>query len=317
MAIYKIQNCSSLKYLDSNINQLSDFNSINNERPSVTTENSNSSISQKWIIDSISGNTYIRSCVDHNMCLSRFENATTHQCAMSLEKCYSNYRSSFSPLIQLVSASGGVYRIKLVNSNMYLTVLSSGAVSWGGLSSSDEKQLWTLSSTSATTNYTLDVYQNMNQKYSGYAGKMLEGCEAASYSNAAAFYHKGYYTYDEMLSDGFVDGDEAGWVKNYNACRYVKKANEYTSINYSNIKNQLDSEHPVLIRIINSTTGKGHTVMAYGYQNSCTTTSDLLVLDPANTHNDLDDIGLFFTLTESMTHNSKNAIDRYITTEEK
>lgn len=325
MAIYKIQNCSSLKYLDSNIAQLSDFNSTNNQRPSVTVENSSSSISQKWVIDSFSGTTHIRSCIDHNICLGKFYNPIAGQCAMSLEHCYINYRYSSNPIIQFAHVSSGTYRIRDASHyNCYLTELSSGVASWEPLDTSNPFQIWTFQSASATTNYTLKIYQNMNQKcdiYNG-TGKLFPnnqffqyGCGICTFGNAAAYHHEGSYTVEEMAEDGACSPPSGG-ISGYYSFDYMNVSGEIASWSYSQIKQELNSGNPVIIRMGVPNDDK-HYVLAYGYTGNCSSANQVFVLDPANTHNTLDDIGRLSTLSESFTWNSSTQINHIRTTSKK
>lgn len=314
MISYRIKNLHSNMYLDCGTENWSTLTS-GTTTTQVVLANNDGSKSQVWVIDGISGNIFVRTCLDVNFGLTRFENRITHQCGITNVVYYNNMANNpFSPKIQLLSTDGGL-RIKLVDSNMYLThdVFSNNAL-WGGYvdSGSDKtKQTWVLERATDITPTTLPIPQNSNQNNSNYPDK---ACAMCCVADIGAFYHKGAYTYQDMIDDGVIVLSSSS-VQRYNNCRYCNFGNEDNSPTFAKIKAQLDISRPVYLNI-----GLGekfkHYIVAYGYLNSCSSTSDVLVLDP-NNNVESRDMGIYSTLAQAITHNDATNLTMMATTSPK
>lgn len=215
---------------------------------------------------------------------------------------------------------------------MYLTVLDSGAVSWGGLMSNNMKQVWEFIQTTATVPHTLDIYQCMNQKYNQYDATFnKKGCAGSCVATINGYYGKTPFPFLDLTSTEYnilylntVDPTGNGrvypYVKNFNG---GKKANiAYTTtnnVNYSTLKSELDNNRPVMLIAKKysdplAVGNSSHYVVAYGYKNNCSSESDVLVLDPNNDDNPAEEIGYLCSLSESMSKNKKTFFRSICTT---
>lgn len=306
MPVVKIKNYHSNRYLDCQSEDWSTLTAIPTQQ--VVTNLSDDSLSQRWYIESYSGTIHIRTCLDANYGITRFENSVTHQCGITKVDSYEDMSNNpFAPEIVLEPAYSGHYRIKLAGSNMYLTELTYPSdapyASWGGYSDVGEtknRQIWLIQT--VTDCNTLTMPQNVNQKYTGNP-ELSSGCGACCVMNIAAYYKGGAYTYDD-LSDDKVVKEGFGVVKNYNACSYCSFSEDTSDYTFATIKSEIDNSHPVMISIGHYTSNTVdsydnlHYVTAYGYINSCNSSSDVLVLDSANPDS-TKPIGLYRTLSQA------------------
>lgn len=295
MSVFKIKNLFSGNYLDSQTEKWSDLKSVPTKQ--VVVVKADNSLSQRWCIDRISGDSNIRTCLDANFGITRFENAVTHQCGITNICYYANMTNKpFDPTIVLDRDSSRYFRIRLKNSNMYLTELSSPVeghfASWGAYSDSGElknRQLWLLETTTDFTCTTKIMPQNMNQKYSEYSNAYnSSGCFCSSVGDVAAFYRGKPYTYDDMIEDGIFSKNDVRC--NYGKvpyCKFTVRKNSFLSY----IKNGIDENSPLVATVSytysNGDIGK-HRVAIYGYKGNCTSYEDVLVLDPVGENTSVD-----------------------------
>ena len=305
MPVVKIKNYHTNRYLDCQSETWSTLTAIPAQQ--VVTMPSDDSISQRWYIESYSGNIYIRTCLDSNFCITRFENAVTHQCGITNAEYYNNMSNNpYAPEIVLEPVYSGHYRIKLVGSDMYLTALTYPSdtpyASWGGYSDVGEtmnRQIWLVQTVTDYDCTTLVMPQNMNQKYTGNP-ELSSGCGACCVMNISAYYKGGAYTYNDLVNDDVVTSG-SGIISNYSECDYCYFSGDNYNYTFDTIKTEIDNNHPVMISIGNYPNNKYdniHYVTAYGYINNCSSRSDVLVLDSANPDSSKP-VGLYRTLSQA------------------
>lgn len=245
---------------------------------------------------------------------------------MTLIHCYDRFISGFDPQIAFEHYGSGTYRIKLTAYNMYLTILETGEVSWGGLTSNNMKQVWEFIQTTATIPHTLEIYECMNQKYDQYDRDFNDsGCSASCVAIINGFYGKSPFPFETLIDKSvgitYKEYEYYPAVANYNGngsdeAKKVMSAKivyiRRQTPDYSKIKSELDNNRPVMI-IITDEGDNPHYVVAYGYKNSCTSSSDIFVVDPYGA-NPTEDVAYLSTINESMARNGKIQVCSYCIT---
>ena len=318
MPVVKIKNYHTNRYLDCQSETWSTLTAIPAQQ--VVTMPSDDSISQRWYIESYSGNIYIRTCLDSNFCITRFENAVTHQCGITNAEYYNNMSNNpYAPEIVLEPVYSGHYRIKLVGSDMYLTALTYPSdtpyASWGGYSDVGEtmnRQIWLVQTVTDYDCTTLVMPQNMNQKYTEHSTEFQKwGCFCCSAGDIGAFYRGSKYTYAEMLSAGvFTETNIYCQYSKITYCTFSQKTSSFLA----NIKSSLDSNAPLIVTFEHSI--DEHRVVAYGYVGSCASCSDVLVMDPVGVDPSID-MGTYKTLQGVMNEYKNSMVTEVYTSQAK
>ncbi len=320
MPVVKIKNYHTNRYLDCQTETWSTLTAIPTQQ--VVTNLSDDSLSQRWYIESYSGTIHIRTCLDANYGITRFENSVTHQCGITKVDSYEDMSNNpFAPEIVLEPAYSGHYRIKLAGSNMYLTELTYPSdapyASWGGYSDVGEtknRQIWLIQT--VTDCNTLTMPQNMNQKYNEYATEFQEwGCFCCSAVDISTYYDGEPYTYGTLIEKGVVvipqTNDYEFYYSKIKGASFTKKSSSFLSI----IKSELDTGRPLIITFSHSTDSK-HRVVAYGYVGSCASYSDVLIMDPVGA-DPLIDMGTYKTLQNAMNEYSNSTVIEVYTSQAK
>lgn len=318
MPVVKIKNYHSNRYLDYQTETWSTLTAIPTQQ--VVTNPSDDSISQRWYIESYYDTTHIRPCLDSNFCITRFENAVTHQCGITNAVYYDDMSNNpFAPEIVLEPAYSGHYRIKLVGSNMYLSELTYPSdapyASWGGYSDVGEakdRQIWLIQTVTDYDCTTLAMPQNMNQQYNEYSSSFYNaGCFCCSAGDIGAFYRGSKYTYDEMIANGvFTETNVYCQYGKIPYCTFIKKTSSFLA----NIKSSLDSGAPLIVTFEHSTSK--HRVVAYGYIGSCASYADVLVMDPVGADPSVD-MGTYKRLQAAMNEYTNSTVIEVYTSQSK
>lgn len=208
------------------------------------------------------------------------------------------YTSNTDTVLNFLYHGGGLYKIQLNSEpTRYLTAAGTALgsnVDWKTASSANANaQLWELVQTSipdppAEKILTMPAGRNCNwnQKckavvdlFGEYACKLVCGLDVA---NFYATNSVGYTPASMDSTTYWVPGTGYTWrVPGPGA--FSDSISGLTDEEYfSAIRAQIISNHPVIISIWASEGGTTHTVFAYGYTGSGTSTDQILVFDPAN-----------------------------------
>lgn len=132
---YRITNVSALKCLDISGNNVTSL--YNNQNVCIGTNSG--TLDQKWIISFFGNGTYIKSAVNTAFGLNVYRTGDTWNCDL-----FELSGNETDAQVDFIATSGGAYRIKLHNYDLYLTASSTeeGAnVYWTSFISSD-RQTW-------------------------------------------------------------------------------------------------------------------------------------------------------------------------------
>lgn len=259
---------------------------------------------QKWVISSLTAaGVAVRTAIDTTYGLNAYRTGSPWNC--DLYKILGNESDANVNLI----STNGYYKIQLwAHTSYYLTAggTADGSNVYWTTATGGDNQLWSISETPVLTQKTLSMPQNLNQKYQ-YNDQCIKdyGCCVCCVGDIAAYYHGGSYPLSLMKQDGVYTVNNANC--NWGNARYATFSNITLSSDaayFARIKSEIDANRPAAIQISGGTT---HWVVAYGYTNSASGTSNIMVLDPYNSSSS-SATGQTTTLAHSMAEQGKYSI---------
>lgn len=313
MAEYKIINAGTGKCLNIYGENIASLRKNQN----VTLWDDTGTIEQRWIIDSICANAFIRSSVDDKFALNVYRRGNPYNC--DVYPLYGNEKDAQVVFVK----SGPNYIIKLCHYDLVLTadIAGNGAnVYWWKF---DQKryQTWKCvelppSSGGVQRSSTcISIPQNLNQRYYGNDSIIRQyGCCVCCSCEAASFYAGYPLSLEDMKAAGVYKEDDAScvWSK-ISQCAFTTFSGKAQKAYYDKIRSEITSGRPVLVYM----RGKyQHWVLAYGYNGTGACSADIRVLDPYG-DDDTSPTGLSTTLAKSMAVQGAGEICYLVTTRRK
>ena len=278
--------------------------SISNHQNVCVWSNSGSN-EQKWVISSLTAaGVAVRTFIDTTYGLNAYRSGSPWNC--DLYKILGNESDANVNLI----ATNGYYKIQLwAHTSYYLTAggTADGSNVYWTTATGGDNQLWAIDPIStSTTEKTLSMPQNLNQKYQ-YNDACIKsaGCCVCSVGDIAAYYHGGAYSFKAMKADGVYSSSDATCY--WNNARYASFSNitlSSQSAYLTRIKSEIDANRPVAVYMTGT---YNHWVVAYGYTNSASGTSYIKVLDPYNSDTSTT-VGRAITLSQAMSDQGASTI---------
>lgn len=287
---------------------------ISNNR-NVCLWNKQDTNAQNWVIKSFSGGTKIVSNLNQNYALNYYWGSgkgNPGNCDVYPEA--GNDADSLV-VFQAVDSNNNIYRIKLKNYNLYLTAKGTADgsdVKWESLVSGAKTQEWKLtlfSGTAPSTGVTLQMPQNLNQKYVGNDAVIRNaGCAVCCACDVASYYRGSNYTLAEMKTAGvYSTGNATCYWGNVPSAGFQAKYDGHTQAEYyAKIRSEITAKRPILIFMSGT---YQHWVVAYGYTSTANDPAAIRVLDPCNTRNVNSTVGRDITLKESLDGQGCTSID--------
>lgn len=217
--------------------------------------------------------------------------------------------------LDLITVNGGenLYRVKLLNENMYLTAMGTGNgadVRWKALTRNDD-QLWKLIEVTdggETGEFvSIPMTTNINQKYVGHDSWIRAyGCAVCCGVDIASWTHNTHYTVDDMILNVDYTEDESGYQwsgpNGFELDHKENLAQASLADTIERIKYYLRRGVPVACHAVGAN-GAEHWFVAYGIvngDNRSWETSGIKVMDPYNP-NENDPVGATRTIADAMT----------------
>lgn len=216
---------------------------------------------------------------------------------------------------QAVDSGNNIYRIKLRNYSLYLTAKGTADgsdVKWEALVSGSNTQEWKLtlfSGTEPSTGVTLQMPQNLNQKYTNNDAIIRSmGCAVCCACDVASYYRRSNYTLDEMKTARvYSTNDATCYWGNVPSAKFEDKYDGHTQAEYyAKIRSELAAKRPILIYMSGT---YQHWVVAYAYTSTANDPTAIRVLDPCNSRDVNSPVGRDITLQESLAGQGCTSID--------
>lgn len=209
---------------------------------------------------------------------------------------------------------GGVYRLKLAQRNLYLTVVGS-SLKWMAFTNNND-QIFSFVEPGANPGSTkdeIDLPTNRTYNWSQFTPEVMSicdryGCSLTCLLDIANIFGPRQYSANEIYQECKWSDNGLLYWEIPSSCAGKIKADGYNPSGTRNVfavaKAQIQANNPIIIKLkSNSTT---HFVVGVGYTGNGASTSELIVLDPGN--------GRKYTLQEAMNYNSMTAVMNYILT---
>lgn len=209
---------------------------------------------------------------------------------------------------------GGVYRLKLAQRNLYLTVVGS-SLKWMAFTN-EKDQIFSFVEPGANPESTkdeIDLPTNRTYNWSQFTSEVMNicgdsGCSLTCLLDIANIFGPHQYSANDIYQECKWSNKGLLYWKIPSSCAGEIKADGYNPSGTRNVfavaKAQIQANNPIIIKLkSNSTT---HFVVGVGYTGNGASTSELIVLDPGT--------GSKYTLQEAMNRNSMTTVVNYILT---
>lgn len=210
---------------------------------------------------------------------------------------------------------GGVYRLKLAQRNLYLTVVGS-SLKWMAFTN-EKDQIFSFVEPGANPGSTkdeIDLPANRTYNWSQFTPEVMSicdryGCSLTCLLDIANIFGPRQYSANEIYQVCKWSDNGLLYWEIPSSCAGKIKSDGYNPSGTRNVfavaKAQIQANNPIIIKLkSNSTT---HFVVGVGYTGNGASTSELIVLDPGT--------GSKYTLQEAMNRNSMTTVVNYILTE--
>lgn len=209
---------------------------------------------------------------------------------------------------------GGVYRLKLAQRNLYLTVVGS-SLKWMAFTN-EKDQIFSFVEPGAdpgSTKEKIDLPTNRTYNWSQFTSEVMSicdryGCSLTCLLDIANIFGPRQYSANEIYQECKWSDTGLVYWKIPSSCAGEIKADGYIPSGTRNVfavaKAQIQANNPIIIKLKNNSTT--HFVVGVGYTGNGTSASELIVLDPGT--------GSEYTLQDAMNHNSMTTVMNYILT---
>ena len=307
---YEIYNSSSGKYV--NLNGDHENNVVNNgEKVTVYARTNNPD--QRWALERYGSDNQVRIVLQRGggWYALNYNTENTNCIVWHL-----NSAADKDTVITLEPAVsfGGVYRLKLAQRNLYLTVVGS-SLKWMAFTNNND-QIFSFVEPGANPGSTkdeIDLPTNRTYNWSQFTPEVMSicdryGCSLTCLLDIANIFGPRQYSANEIYQVCKWSDNGLLYWEIPSSCAGKIKADGYNPSGTRNVfavaKAQIQANNPIIIKLkSNSTT---HFVVGVGYTGNGASTSELIVLDPGN--------GRKYTLQEAMNYNSMTAVMNYILT---
>ena len=306
MGIYKITNVATGQCLTVSGSETAVF--ANNRN--VVLANDNNSVSQKWVINSLSTAGFVRAALNTKFGLNIYRAGSPYNCDI-----YPVIGNESDAIVTFAFESGNGYRIKLTTGGIEYHLTASGENAIWTAGKGNDYQLWTV--INQKTNYASNILSipsghtcNWNQYHSDVMNAVGSDqcCTLVAGLDAANYYAMPNTSYQPSHMSAYWGETGYSWgVPGLGACMpYFVTFDVDNDIDQEEarlfIKTQIDLGRPPLVSVGTDAKNNTHTVFCYGYQNFAASDSDIMVCDPANITEPNSRAGRLDTLAGAMTY---------------